>query len=101
MKPDPVFHNQSRPERRSSGFANSAQATLQGARSFAYRRCSVTTGGVLRDVARVGRELRSLQPTQMPHGAATYAEVDKQLLTETGNTLPSALSTDSHRLPTR
>jgi hypothetical protein len=42
-----------------------------------------------------------LQPTQMPPGAAAYAEFDKQLLTETGNTLPSAFSTDSHGIANR
>ena len=42
-----------------------------------------------------------MQPTQMPPGAAAYAEFDKQLLTETGNTLPSAFSTDSHGIANR
>jgi hypothetical protein len=37
----------------------------------------------------------------MPPGAAAYAEFDKQLLTETGNTLPSAFSTDSHGIANR
>src|SRR5881227_192813 len=101
MKSDPVFHNLISSERRRSGFANSAQATLQRARSFAYRRCSVTTGGVLRELDRVGRVVRSLQPTQMLPGPAAHAEFDKQFPTETGNTPPSAFSTESHGIANR